>query len=231
MKLSDNTYNVLKNFAQINGNILIDAGTALKSVNESQTIFAEAVVQDSFPVEVGIYDLPEFLNICGLVGEPASVEFDFQPNHVLVSNGKTKVKYWYAAKKVLKYPEKNINMPEPIVQFDISDSVFAKVRRAAGVFGHPALSFYSQDGNIFAKVYDPQSSSSNVLEEEIGEVPDGSPTFDFVFAISNLKTLPESSGFNVAFASKGKSKIARFSSSTQPIKYYIAVESISSVEE
>ena len=233
MLLSSTTFDVLKNFATINGNLYISGGDEIKTVNDSQTVFAEAKIPDVIPVEVGIYDLTEFLSICSLVGDPTTVDFEFTDKYVLLKGGNAKVKYWYASKNVLKFPEKNINMPEPLAEFEVSAEPFSRVRRAAGVFGHPAISVYhdSSDGLVMGKAYDPDISTSNVFEEQFEVVPDDVPVFDYIFSVVNLKYLSESSGYDVSLAAKGKSKIAKFVSKTQPISYYIAVDQRSTVQE
>ena len=57
MKLSENTLNVLKNFASINQGILVKPGKSLRTISSNKAILAEASVDEDFPTEFGIYDL------------------------------------------------------------------------------------------------------------------------------------------------------------------------------
>ena len=63
MEISANTVNVLKNFASINGNIVIKPGNKLMTISEAKNILAEAVVPETFNKQVGIYALQEFLRV------------------------------------------------------------------------------------------------------------------------------------------------------------------------
>ena len=57
MNLSNDTLNVLKNFATINPNLVFKPGQKLKTISESKTILASAEIVEDFPTEFGIYDL------------------------------------------------------------------------------------------------------------------------------------------------------------------------------
>ena len=50
MKLSDNTLNVLKNFAGINNSILVKEGKKLRTISVAKNILAEQILQKSFLV-------------------------------------------------------------------------------------------------------------------------------------------------------------------------------------
>ena len=67
MQLNENAMQVLKNFATINPNIVIEEGNIVRTLSEGKNIFGKAVVDLDFPVKFGIYDLNEFLNVLGLV--------------------------------------------------------------------------------------------------------------------------------------------------------------------
>ena len=67
MQLSNETINVLKNFATVNPNVVIKPGQKLKTISEAKTILASAQIVEDFPVEFGIYDLNEFLSVYNLI--------------------------------------------------------------------------------------------------------------------------------------------------------------------
>ncbi len=50
MQLSDNTMNVLKNFAAINPSIVIKPGNVLRTISPQKTIMAIATGVDDFPL-------------------------------------------------------------------------------------------------------------------------------------------------------------------------------------
>ena len=61
MKLSNKTVDVLKNFSTINQNLIIKEGNTLTTMSAMKNIVAKAEVEQTFPKEVAIYDLNEFL--------------------------------------------------------------------------------------------------------------------------------------------------------------------------
>ena len=70
MDLSENTIQLLKNFASINSNIVIKPGQNISTISEAKNILASVDVEEEFNQEIGIYDLNEFLGVLGLVDKP-----------------------------------------------------------------------------------------------------------------------------------------------------------------
>ena len=83
MQLSSDTVAVLKNFADINQNILVKQGNTLTTISTMKNILAEAEISDSIPQEFAIYDLPEFLRSIDLFQKP-SLNFEGE-SHVNIA--------------------------------------------------------------------------------------------------------------------------------------------------
>ena len=66
MKLSNHTTSVLKNFATINQNLVIKEGNEMSTMSAMKNIIARATVEETFPKEIAIYDLNEFLGALSL---------------------------------------------------------------------------------------------------------------------------------------------------------------------
>ena len=49
MKLSNETRDVLKNFASINSNIVFNGGNEIKTMSEAKNIMSTATVAETFP--------------------------------------------------------------------------------------------------------------------------------------------------------------------------------------
>ena len=62
MKLSKETLSLLKNFAEINSNILIKPGNFINTMSVGRNIYAESSIQEDFETEIGIFDLNLKLN-------------------------------------------------------------------------------------------------------------------------------------------------------------------------
>ena len=63
MELSDRTLSVLKNYSNINPNIVISEGNTIKTMAVARNVVSSATVDETFPKSFGIYDLNEFLNV------------------------------------------------------------------------------------------------------------------------------------------------------------------------
>ena len=77
MKLSEHTISVLKNYANINQNLVVKEGNELLTMSSMKNIVAKATVAESFPRELAIYDLNEFLAALSIFAVPI-LEFEDQ---------------------------------------------------------------------------------------------------------------------------------------------------------
>ena len=119
MKLSDNTKMVLRNFATINQNLVIKEGSELLTMSAMKNIVAKAEVEETFPKEIAIYDLNEFLASISLFAVPV-LEFEEQ-YHIIKEEDQPhkKLKYFYSDPSVVQTPSKTISMPSEEVSFEL----------------------------------------------------------------------------------------------------------------
>ena len=117
MNLSSDTVNVLKNFSDINQNILVKPGNKIQTISTMKNILAEAEVSEKFEDEFAIYDLPEFLRSVELYEKP-ELKFNGGTN-VKISQSSQSIKYFFADKSVIVSPSKGINMPDKHVTFTL----------------------------------------------------------------------------------------------------------------
>ena len=71
MELSNFTMQVLKNFATVNSNVVIQPGNSIMTMAEAKNILGQATIPETFTQQFGIYDLQEFLNVCLLYTSPS----------------------------------------------------------------------------------------------------------------------------------------------------------------
>lgn len=219
MKLSNDTLNVLKNFASINPNLVFKPGQKLKTISEAKTILASADIVEDFPIEFGVYDLNEFLSILNLIEDP---DLDFEDKSVLIKNSSVnnqKVRYFYSSPEILTTPQKDIQMPEPEVGVNLSDDVLNQIRKAAAVLGHTELSIQGDGGVVTASVFDSKDATSNSFTMELDKDNACKNEFNFVVSIPNLKLLP--GDYFVSISSK---LISNWTNSNYPVEYFVALE-------
>ena len=77
MQFSNDTIDILKNFSEINQNILVKEGNTLSTISVMKNILADAEITETFPKEFGIYDLNDFL-------AKASIHDEYIRNRVLL---------------------------------------------------------------------------------------------------------------------------------------------------
>jgi hypothetical protein len=211
MKISKNTIEVLKNFSSINQNILIKKGSTLSTRTVAKNLFATAVVDTEFPQDFGIYNLQSFLGVLSLFTEP---DVELSEHSMVISQGKNKVQYLFAAPEVLDYPEKALNMPPIDAEFELSEENLKSLMKAGAVLSSTDL-LISGDGTIITcSTVDPKNSSANTFAVEVGETD---KTFKAYIKLETLK-LPTGS-YKVGLSSK---KIARFENKDIDYNMYIA---------
>ena len=215
MKLSDQTLNILKNFAGINNSILVKQGTQLRTISVAKNILAEASIEEDFPRDFAVYDLNQFLNGLGLHQDP---DLDFTPeSYISIKEGKRRVKYFYADPNVIvSPPDKEITLPSEDVHFQLESSALEKLLKAAAVYQLPDLSAVCEAGVVKLVVRDKKNDTSNEFAVVVGETD---KEFSFNFKVENIKIIP--GAYDVVVSQK---LLSKFTNTNCDLKYYIALE-------
>ena len=217
MQLTESTLAVLKNFATIQPNVILNEGNTVKTIAEAKNVMSVAVLDQSFDKTVGIYNLDEFLNVLSLVETP---ELNFGDEFVTVSDttGRSKVKYFYSDVGILTSPAKDIPMPEAEVKFTLDEGTLSRIRRAASALGHEKMTITATEGGIKICVVDHTDPTSNAFEIIVPGTCD-SNEFTFVMNISNLKLI--AGDYDVEVSSR---LISKFTNKGSDVSYFIALE-------
>jgi len=221
MKLSESTITILKNFASINQSVLVKTGSSLRTISVMKNILAEAEIKEEFPKDFAIYDLNQFLNGLNLHQDP---DLDFtNDSHVIIREGKRRVKYFFADPEVIvSPPEKQISLPSEDVCFQLEHSQLDKLIKASAVYQLPDLSAVGEAGVIRLVVRDKKNDTSNEYSIVVGET---NSTFTFNFKVENIKIIPGT--YDVVVSRK---LLSRFTNEKYNLNYYIALEPDSSFE-
>ena len=217
MKLNATTQEILKNFSEINTNILIKPGSELNTISTMRNIFAKATINESFDSEFGIYDLNEFLSVVSSLDKP---ELTLNEKYMTISTegSRSKVKYFYSDPSVIVSPTKEVNMPESDVTFSLSESNLVQLQKMAAILKAPDLALVgTKGGDVILKVCDKKNDTSNKFDIVVGE--NATANYTFYFKVENLKMI--SGDYDVAVSSKS---IAHFKNIKLPIEYWIALE-------
>ena len=177
-----------------------------------------ATFEEDFPSEFAIWDLSKFLGTISLFEDP---ELEFHDKHVTISSGSTDVVYHYAEPKLVKgcRPDREFNMPETVVHFDLSNREFIELQRASAVLRLPDLCITDNDGSIDLISMDKNDVTSNRYSITVSEEsPDAS--FKMYLKSEYLKLLP--GDYSVAISDK---VVSRFTNNDINLTYYIALDS------
>ena len=216
MNLSSDTLSVLKNFSDINQNILIKSGNKVQTISTMKNILAEAEISEKFDSEFAIYDLPEFLRSVELFEKP-ELQFNGGSNvKIADANSKQSIKYFFADKSVIVSPTKNITMPDKEVTFTLTKEVFAKLLKGVTTLNLPDVAVTGDGKNIILKATDKKNKSSNEYSLNVGETD---KKFTAYFKAENFKMI--SDDYDVAIS---KQKISHFVNRNKSIQYWIALE-------
>jgi len=221
MKLSDTTKEILKNFSEINPNLMITPGNQIKTISTMKNILATAGVEENFPQDIAIYDLSEFLGMLSLFSKPV---FDFDEKLMTINEEgtSTKSKYFFADPSILTTPQKDVKMPDTEVEFTLTETDLTKVKKAAAMLQLPDIAIKSLGTDIMMSAIDKKNDTANTYDVKVGETD---KKFEFHFKTEHFKMLP--GDYNVHISSK---LISNFKHKTKTIQYWIALENTSKYE-
>ena len=214
MNLTTDTLSVLKNFSDINQNILVKPGNKIQTISTMKNILAEAEVSEKFEDEFAIYDLPEFLRSVELFEKP-ELKFNGGTN-VKISQASQSIKYFFADKSVIVSPSKGINMPDKHVTFTLKKDDFARLMKGTTTLNLPDIAVTGDGKTVKMIATDKKNKSSNEVSTTIGE---SDIKFNAYFKSENFKMIPDD--YDVAIS---KAKISSFISKAKQVQYWIALE-------
>ena len=215
MKLSDNTKMVLRNFATINQNLVIKEGSELLTMSAMKNIVAKAEVEETFPKEIAIYDLNEFLASISLFAVPV---LEFEEQYLTIKEEgqpHKKLKYFYSDPSVVQTPSKTISMPSEEVSFELKIEKLLEMKKAAGVISSPDMVLQKLNGSSSLLAKDKKNDTANNYSSDIKT--DGDGEFEFYFKVENLKLLD--GDYDVKISSKN---ISHFKNQKSLVEYWIA---------
>jgi len=214
MKISEETFDVLKNFSTINPSISIKQGNVIRTISEQKNILSQKVVSESFPQEFAVYDLNQFLGLVSLFKEP---EFSFGEKEVSIIGGSAKSRYTFTdPSMVTSPPEKNIELIDPEVCFNMPYASLKSIINGANQLSLPEIVVRGENGKIFLVATNAKNTTTNEFSVEVGET---NATFNMIFKTENLKFM--SYDYQVKISSKG---VAQFSSEENSLDYWVATE-------
>lgn len=220
MKISKQTFDVLKNFSEINENLLIKPGNKLQTISVMKNVLAEATVEETFDKEFAIYDLNSLLSVLSLYESP---DITLNDDYLTVSQGKSSSKFWYADPSLVVSPTKGITMPSSEVKVRITQSNYTDLLKASNIMQLPDVGLVSDGDTINLIATDKKNQTSNQFNVEVA---DGTGTkFNFYFKRENLRMIPGE--YDLTVSSKN---ISHWVNANKNLQYWVALETDSTYE-
>ena len=229
IKLSKQTIDFLRNFAQINKSIVIREGKFIDTISINKNIISLTDIREHIPEQMAIYALPLFLGAVSLFKTPMLFFPDNKKVVIYDEESKGKTTFYYSDPDIIPtVPDFNPDLPDKEIHFDLPQADITQLMQAARIYGVEDLCIYGYEGEYSVCVKDKKNDTSNVFSlplrkvvfEDPGNVTPERRNFCYCFKVENLK-LAEGS-YHVCISKKN---IANFSSVTHSsLNYYIALE-------
>jgi len=189
MKISKNTMDVLKNFSEINQSIVIKEGNEIKTISALKNILSKATVEENFPKDFAIYDLPSFI---GFESTMSECEFEFKDDCMMMVEGSGgKGKYFYAEPSlVVTPPDKEIEMPESDIKFELKADDFESIMKKSTILklADVCLKSCTKSNSMYLYTTNKNNDTSNDYSIKVAEGV--VKKFNVVFKKENLKIIP-----------------------------------------
>lgn len=213
--MQQRTLEILKNFAGINKSILFREGNVLRTMNAEKTVFAHAQVDDNFTHEFAVFDLTQMLSTWSLLNEP---DVTYEDDHILLEKDGTEIKFYYSNPRHIKAaPNKDINLPEAIMKFDLKKDVLAELLKASSVL--KLTNLYISTSGVVCKNPDGTGNEYKcpITEFHIEEGADIDDGQQFDINIDTLRLIPDDYEVTVT------ANVIRFKSKTCVLEYFVVL--------
>jgi hypothetical protein len=197
MILSENTVNILKNYAAINPMILVKEGNVLSTISPSRSILAKATVEESFPRQFAIYELPRFLGVLSLFKDP---DIEFGEKQLRIVSGRQSVNYTYADPSTITAPpDRKIEFPGAEVEFNITQQDLQRLVRATGVLQLKSVVVIGDGEKIYIAAASAKNPTADSFSIEVGETD---KRFEIFYSADSIIKLI-SADYNVKVSKEG----------------------------
>lgn len=195
-QLNDTTLDILKNFANINNQVVFKEGRLQRTCNDTRNFIADVELTDPLPQQCALYELSRLLGIIDTCKTDKLPSITFGETSLVVSHDHGSVTIPYAhADVVAAPPAVQFHLKKPIASFDLPFTLWSRIKRTAGVLNTTALNIIvNTDGELVLKLVNEKdkggdasgSASYNMPNTQVQEATDNTWAVKF----DNLELLP-----------------------------------------
>jgi hypothetical protein len=189
MKISKETFAILRNFSSINQSILFKPGKLIRTAvsGDIKDFYASAEVTEEFPVECAIYDLKRLRDCASLFNDP---DFEFGEKFLNISDDKNNFRYTYCDPHIIDAPDynKNIVIKNPMASFELKYEQIKMAIDASSILGLHDILISSTGGVVSMTAFDDQNKSSDTFKVVIAEGIE-CPDFTSKYSLEKMRRL------------------------------------------
>ena len=138
--LSDSTVEILKNFANINNQVVFKAGNAQRACNDTRNFIADIELSEPLPQECSLYELNRLLGIIDTCRTDKLPTIAFGSSALVVEHAHGSVTIPYAHSDVVAAPPATkFHMKKPIASFNLPHDLWTRIKKTAAVLQTTSL--------------------------------------------------------------------------------------------
>lgn len=138
--LNDATVEILKNFANINNQVVFKEGHAQRACNDTRNFIADVELTEPLPQECALYELNRLLGIIDTCKTDKMPTIAFGGSSLVVEHDHGSVTIPYAHADVIAAPPAvQFHMKKPVASFDLPLALWNRIKRTAAVLQTTSL--------------------------------------------------------------------------------------------
>lgn len=220
VSLSKASISILKVAAAINPSFLAKPGSTIRALSASGAIFMTAQLDEVFPQEFAIYELPRLLQVLtSSAMSGSSLNFSPAEDFMVIMSGKTKVNYHFTDPTFVKYKDQDITVSDENIVVDLTEGQIGEIRKMASVLGHTHINFVVAGEKLSIVCTTPELDKANKFEMELGENINKYVDGSYTLKLDNLLLLDGNYKVTVF-----KGAVTEWAHDSGKLKVYIGLE-------
>ncbi len=222
MKISAQTFDIMRNFAAINNAMMFTEPKILKTLSLAENIIGIYDTEEKFP-NFQFYNSAPFMSIVNLFGLD-EIDFDFSDQGLIIKAGKNEVRIGYDDIDMIpKIPKlKKASAYKKAKEFDATFELNAdqinQIQKAANILGLPDMQVKMSKGKGFIAISDDEDPDSNNMKIQIDN---GKGTGEVNMMVKNLIILPGDYTISVM-----DGRMTKFKHKELPLFYIVAAKAV-----
>ena len=217
MILSEKTVAFLQNFARLNTSVVLRPGHVQSTWTSDMNVVMRVETAEDFPVEFGIYNVSKFLDCLKTMENP---DLDFCAEFVTLKDATMSMRLYGCSPSLINAPpNKELNITNSDVTFNITRSIFKKILTLASINDLTTFSVVGKDKSLSVMAVEKGNNESNEVVARLQEW--GGDDFEVMFKLVDLNQKVEVDDYLVKIK---LGKFAQFISTTKPVVYSVVLK-------